>query len=120
MIAFAGFSFSNMTWANRFAWSGVVQQYERGCNGAQHIESTLVDVGRPITFVGEVEPAGPILNVIEHSRTTLGPFTLTINGVNYQVKWHHNPVAVNATPLKNYSDADPDHFEKVELHFITV
>ncbi|WP_022944505.1 hypothetical protein [Pseudoalteromonas ruthenica] len=123
MIEFLDYQLDNFVWTNRFGFSGVAQQEERGLNGAFHIESTPIDVGRPITLSSQTaEPAGRIMPLMELARTTLGAFPLVINGVSYTVKFYHNPnaVVIQTDPDFFYSDADPDWFANVTLHFITV
>jgi len=121
MITLPGdITLDNFIWSDKFNWSPVAQQIEPALNGAQHIENTLLTVGRPITLISNLESAVLFLKLDNHMKSNLDSFVIDINGTNYTVAWLHNPLAVTAKPHKHYSDAEPDNFIDVTLTLITV
>ncbi len=120
MITFSIFTLSHFIWRDQFAWSGVVQQQERALNGAPHIESTLIQVGRPITLVSDMETFTLFAQLQSHAVSNQTPFAIDINGTSYNVIWLHNPIAVAGEPVSQFSDDNPDHFKNVVLTLITV
>lgn len=120
MISFSTFSLEHYVWQDRFSWSGIFQQEERALNGDQHIEPSVVTVGRPITLLRDVEEFAVFNTLHAHSIANQEAFMLTINGTDYNVIWIHRPLAVSGQPINNFSDADPTHFSEVKLTFITV
>lgn len=120
MISFSTFNLDEFVWANRFEWLGVVQTIERALNGAQQIENVVVSQGRPIVLTSAIETLQLFELLQTHAQSNQDPFVLSINGVNFDVVWHHENIAVSGTPILNFSDEDPTHFQDVKLSFITV
>jgi hypothetical protein len=118
--AAADITLENFVWSDQFEWARVAQQIEPALNGAQHIENTLLTVGRPITLISSLEPAALFQKIENHMQSNMSSFVININGANYTVAWLHNPLAVTAKPHKQYSDAQPDNFIDVTLTLITV
>jgi hypothetical protein len=120
MITFSIFSLPHFFWSDRFDFSGVVQQQERALNGALHIEHSLITTGRPITLHSDLEDADLFMQLQAHAAANQEPFTLSINGIDYNVAWLHKPIAVKGMPYPDYSDADPAYFENITLQLHTV
>ncbi|MEI8642734.1 hypothetical protein P4S60_10350 [Pseudoalteromonas sp. Hal040] len=120
MILLNAQQLDNFVWLNEFDYLPVVEQTERALNGAQHIEKTLVPLGRPIHLYSDFETASTFKPLLEHAQSTLDAFEISIRGTLFTVVWDHTQKAVESTPHTHFSDTEPTHFTNINLRLKTV
>lgn len=120
MIIINAQQLDNFTWLDEIDYIPVAEQAERALNGAQHIEKTLIPLGRPINLYSDFEQASVVNPLLDHAKTTLDAFEITIRGMVFNVVWDHTQKAVEATPHTYFSDAAPTHYQNVNLRLKTV
>tara|TARA_B100002049_G_C16078812_1_gene376311 strand:- start:782 stop:1144 length:363 start_codon:yes stop_codon:yes gene_type:complete len=120
MIILNAQQLENFVWLNEFDYLPVAEQTELALNGAQHIEKTLIPLGRPIHLHSDMEQASAFKPIFEHAQTTLNAFEISIRGTVFNVVWDHSQKAVESTPHTHFSDAEPTHFTNINLRLKTV
>ncbi|WP_304635542.1 hypothetical protein [Pseudoalteromonas sp.] len=120
MILINAQNLDNFVWLNEFDYLPIAEQTERALNGAQHIEKTLIPLGRPIHLYSDLELASTFKPLFEHAQNTLDAFEISIRGTLFNVVWDHAQKAVECTPYAHFSDAEPTHFTNINLRLKTV
>lgn len=110
----------NFIWQDELAFFGIYQQSERALNGAQSIEKSIVETGRPITLFSSLEEYSLYSSLFLECKKALDSFEIEIRGTIFLVTWDYEQGPISGEPFNSYSDESPTHVRNLTLRFITV
>jgi hypothetical protein len=114
----------DLDWIDEFDWQPVVQQREYTLTGALWVHESGLAAGRPITLRGDetfawmpradLDTLAGWANAV--ATTTM---TLSLRGTDYAVIFNREQgKPIDARPILNYNDVDPDDNWVVTLRFV--
>lgn len=116
----------DLYWSDETEWNPVEQAVERTITGALIVSAATRTAGRPITLQPENENAAWIArSVIDQLKNWAAvpgqQMTLTVRSVGRTVIFrHHDGVAIDATPIIQYSDVQPEDWYVATLRFMEI
>lgn len=114
-----------LVWTDEFDSSTVAQTTRRTLSGGLVIYHAELQAGRPITLQSEPDSGWATLATVQAlialAAVSGAIYTLTLRGVAYQVMFaHHNPPALQASPVFAIANPGPTHPHLITLRLITV
>lgn len=114
----------DLLWSDEFKWNPVAQTADRSITGAYIIDAGEEQDGRPITLEPEDDTsawmARSTVDALRNWAAEAGKtLTLSIRGASRTVMFrHHDGVALEATPVIHFSDADGADYYRVTLRLM--
>lgn len=114
-----------LVWTDEFEPSTVTQSARRTLSGSLVIYHAAQQAGRPITLQSEPDSGWATLATVQALQALAAvpgaTYTLSLRGTDYQVMFaHHNPPALQASPLFAIANPGPTHPHLITLRLITV
>lgn len=114
-------SIQQLVWLNKNNQKHVLASTKRASNGALIVQQVVIPSGLPIE-VGTLDGWMKRVDfdaLVEHNKTTLTDFTLTLGDDVMQVIWDNTSVAIAGEDLYTQSNGS-DTLTNVTLKFLTV
>jgi hypothetical protein len=114
-----------MLWPDRYTWAPVVQQVDRGVDGALLVQTQRLTAGREITLDGGTSRAWVTRDVVEQLRAwAADPMTvmrLAIRGELITVIWRHSDgQALDVREVDPRDDDDPADYSDITLRLLSI
>ena len=115
----------DLFWSDQHSWSPVSQAVATSITGAAIIDVGTKTAGRPITLTGDETHSWMTYEVVSQLKIWAAlpdqQLSLSIRGTNYSVIFrHHEPPALELTPVIDYSAPDATDFFYGQLKFMEI